>query len=475
MDQLKLGSEYVVEVLGPVSLRGKGEAAKLYAVSRANGDRRVQNGDSIRQGIHRLTCAAHELTAPSAAYLEPRRDAMTSKHLAAATVVILCAACGGADDAGAPADMAPADMASDPAVADPSMAPMFEVDPFWPKPLPNHWLLGSTIGVAVDSREHVWIVHRGNLSNNEIPAALDPPNAEACCFAAPPVLEFDAEGNVVQSWGGPGEGYDWPMSNHGIVVDHMDNVWIGGNGGADSHILKFSRAGDFLMQVGEVGHAQPNSNALNHFSKVAKLQFDADANEIYVADGYGNKRVAVLDASDGTLKRFWGAYGNVPDDSPLPPYSSDAPPAQQFRSPVHCADPSDDGLVYACDRAGNRIQVFQTDGTFVEEMFIERATRGAGALWDLTFSPDADQTFIYVADGMNEKIHVVRREGMEYIYNFGDGGRMAGQFYGMHSIVTDSEGNIYTTETYEGKRVQKHLYRGMGPAPRGSTGVARPN
>ena len=160
---------------------------------------------------------------------------MPSKYLAIAAFVVLCAACGGDAGAGTPMDMA-----SDPAVADGSMAPMFEVDPLWPKPLPNHWLLGSTIGVGVDSRDHVWIIHRGNLANNEIPAALDPPAAEACCFAAPPVIEFDAEGNVVNSWGGPGQGYDWPTSNHGIVVDHMDNVWIGGNGAGDSHVLKFS-------------------------------------------------------------------------------------------------------------------------------------------------------------------------------------------------------------------------------------------
>ena len=394
---------------------------------------------------------------------------MTSKHFVAAALVILCAACSGGGGPGAPADMA-----SDPALSDALMAPMFEVDPFWPKPLPNHWLLGSTIGVGVDSRDHVWIIHRGNLANNEIPAALDPPNADDCCFAAPPVLEFDAEGNVVGSWGGPGAGYDWPTSNHGIVVDHMDNVWIGGNGLGDSHVLKFSRAGDFLMQVGEAGHAEPNSNADNHFSRVAKLSFDADANEMYLADGYGNKRVAVIDATNGDLKRFWGAYGNVPSDTNLGAYDPSAPPTQQFRGPVHCADPADDSLVYVCDRGSDRVQVFQTDGTFVDEIFIEKNTRGAGAVWDVAFSPDPGQTFLYVVDGMNEKVHVVRREGLEYIYNFGDGGRTPGQFYGAHSIATDSRGNIYTTETYEGKRVQKHLYRGMGPAPSGSTGVARP-
>ena len=391
-----------------------------------------------------------------------------SKHLVAVAFVILCAACT-AGSAGEPMDMA-----SDPAVSDGSMAPIFEVDPLWPKPLPNHWLLGSTIGVAADSRDHIWIIHRGNLANNEIPAALDPPIAEECCFAAPPVLEFDAEGNLVGSWGGPGAGYDWPTSNHGIVVDHMDNVWIGGNGAGDSHVLKFSRAGDFLLQVGESGH-DVDSNAENHFSRVAKVTFDAEANEMYLADGYGNKRVAVVDATTGDLKRFWGAYGNVPNDDDLGAYNPSAPPSQQFRNPVHCADPTDDGFVYVCDRPGDRIQVFQKDGTYVDEIIVAGSTLGSGSAWDVAFSPDPDQSFIYMTDGVNEKVHVIRREGLEYLYNFGDGGRTPGQFYGAHSIATDSRGNIFVTETYEGKRVQKFVYKGMGPAPSGSVGVVRPN
>jgi DNA-binding beta-propeller fold protein YncE len=405
---------------------------------------------------------------------------MPSKHLVVAALVLLSAACSGGGGGGA-GGSAGGDgggamaMASDPAVNDASMAPLFEVDPLWPKPLPNHWLLGSTIGVDVDSREHVWIVHRGNLANNEIPAALDPPVAEECCFPAPPILEFDAEGNVVGSWGGPGEGYDWPLSNHGIVVDHMDNVWIGGNGDGDSHMLKFTRTGEFLLQVGQPGHREANSNTSLHYARVAKISFDGPANEMYVADGYLNKRVAVIDATSGDMKRFWGAYGNVPDDANLGAYDPSAAPRQQFGNPVHCADPTTDGFVYVCDRTGDRMQVFQKDGTFVDEIMIEKNTLGSGSVWDVAFSPDPNQSFLYVADGVNEKIHVIRREGLEYIYNFGDGGRYPGQFFGAHSVATDSQGNVYVTETYEGKRLQKFVYMGMGPAPSGSVGVVRPD
>lgn len=214
------------------------------------------------------------------------------------------------------------------------------------------------------------------------------------------------------------------------------------------------------------------------------MRYSAADNEVYIADGYGNKRVAVIDADTGELKRFWGAYGNEPDDAALPRYDLDTAPAHgtvstdksgtpQFRNPVHCADPTNDGLVYACDRPGNRVQVFESDGTFVEEIYLQTRTLGAGAVWDIAFSRDPDQTFAYVADGMNEKVHVLRRKPLEYLYSFGSGGRMAGQFYGTHSIETDRSGNIYTTETYEGKRVQKFRYVGMGN-PTGDVGVAWP-
>jgi len=342
-------------------------------------------------------------------------------------------------------------------------APMFEVDPFWPKPLPNHWILGATIGLAVDSRDHVYIIHRRDTFNErtEIGAATDPIKSD-CCIPAPNVLEFDPDGNLVNHWGGPGEGYDWPSSNHGITVDHKDNIWIGGNGRGDSHILKFTRDGKFLAQFG-AADAGTDSNSQENFGGVAEISFDADANEAYVADGYRNKRVAVLDADTGKLKRYWGAYGNKPDDANLGPFTPGEEPAQQFRNPVHCAQPSNDGLIYVCDRVNNRLQVFKPDGTYITELFVKPNSLGDGAVWDISFSPDPEQRFIYLADGTNRKIFIIERKTLEILTNFGDGGRNPGQFFAVHNIATDSKGNIYTTETYEGKRLQKFVYKGMGP------------
>jgi hypothetical protein len=344
-------------------------------------------------------------------------------------------------------------------------APKFEVDPFWPKPLPNHWLLGSTIGVSVDDQDHVWIIHRGAATLNprtEMSAATDPPTAEECCRPAPPVLEFDPAGHLVGHWGGPGEGYEWPESNHGITVDYKGYVWIGGNGQKDAHVLKFTKEGKFVLQVGRQGKSGGSRDTVN-FGRVAKIFVDPKTNEAYIADGYGNKRVAVIDADTGAFKRYWGAYGNVPDDTPLGPYNPDAPPAQQFRNPVHCAEVSNDGLVYVCDRVNDRIQVFRKDGTFVKEVFIAKRTLGDGSVWDIAFSRDPAQRFLYVADGKNEKVYILDRQSLEILTSFGDGGRQPGQFFAVHSIATDSKGNIYTTETYEGKRVQKFVYKGLAP------------
>ena len=375
-----------------------------------------------------------------------------------------------------------------------TMAPRFEVDPLWPKPLPNHWLLGTVIGVDVDDEDNVWIVHRGSsLDPKEVYATWDPP-ASYCCFAAPPVLVFSQEGDLVQHWGGPGEGFDWPASNHGIDVDHKGNVWIGGNGRGtskelralpehedamgkgfvhDSMVLKFTKGGEFLMQLGKPFEGK-GSHDLKNFKLPAKTLVDPETNELYVADGYGNRRVIVLDADTGEYKRHWGAYGNEPDDTQLPAYTPGDKP-DQFRTPVHGIALSDDGMVYVCDRTNDRLQAFKTDGTFVNETWIEPETLGDGSAFDVAVSRDPGQKYLYVADGANQRIHILDRESLEILTSFGDGGRQPGQFYAVHSIATDSMGNLYTTETYHGRRVQRFVYKGLAPVTARQQGVVWPS
>ena len=386
-------------------------------------------------------------------------------------------------------------------------APRFEVDPLWPKPLPNHWVLGNVIGVATDAQDHIWIIHRqASLEPMENYAAANPPGPKRrpgiieaeCCAPAPPVLEFDQGGNLISSWGGPGEGYDWPETNHGIFVDYKGNVWIGGNGrprpgkaaaasgGAppesqntppgyynDNMVLEFTQSGKFLMQIGKPGQSK-GSNDLENLKGPAKLYVDPKTDELYVADGYGNHRVIVFDASTGKYKRHWGAYGHVPDDTPLGLYNPSDPPAQQFRNPVHCAQLSNDNLLYVCDRVNDRIQVFKPDGTFVKEQILYKNTLGDGSVWDIAFSRDLQQKYIYLADGSNEKVHILDRESLQVLTSFGDGGRQPGEFYAVHSIASDSKGNIYTTETYRGQRVQRFVYKGLAMVTKQDQGVVWP-
>ncbi len=382
-------------------------------------------------------------------------------------------------------------------------APRFEVDPMWPKPLPNHWLMGQTIGVSVDANDHIWIIHRaGSLEPGEQHASASPQIAQ-CCAAAPPVLEFDEEGNLIGHWGGPGNGYDWPESNHGITIDYKGNVWIGGNGrgapaggrgrgrGAedktaynegqvsgvqsfnDNMVLKFTQDGKFLMQIGKPRRSK-GSNDIENLRLPAKTFVDPKTNELYVADGYGNHRVIVFDAETGKYKRHWGAYGHKPDDADMGNYNPSAPPPQQFRNPVHCAELSHDNLLYVCDRVNDRIQVFHPDGSFVKEMFIEKNTLGSGSTWDIAFSKDPQQKYIYLADGENDRVHILDRDSLELLTTFGEGGRQPGEFYGVHSIATDSKGNIFTTETYRGQRVQKFMYKGLAPVTKKDQGVVWP-
>jgi DNA-binding beta-propeller fold protein YncE len=344
-------------------------------------------------------------------------------------------------------------------------APKFEVDPMWPRPMPNRWLIGQAIGLAVDAQDHVWIVHRPDtLSAAEAAADQNPPTG-TCCRRAPPILEFAPDGTLRRSWGGPGEGYEWPESNHGLAIDHKGIVWMGGNVGADSQVLKFTQDGQFIAQFGRSGQNK-GSNDSENFGRPAKIFVDPRENEAYIADGYLNRRVVVIDADTGKFKRYWGAYGARPDDSNLGPYDPAAPPAKQFRTPVHCSDMSVDNLVYVCDRPNNRLQVFTREGTFVKEAFFARKTLGDGAVWDVAFSRDPEQKYLYLADGKNERVYILLRESLEMLSSFGDGGRQPGQFFGVHSIATDSKGNIYTTETYEGRRLQKFVFKGVTMVPR---------
>jgi hypothetical protein len=385
----------------------------------------------------------------------------------------------------------------------PVQAPRFEVDPLWPKPLPNHWVLGSLGGIAVDEQDHIWVLNRGSrtLAANFKQLEFDPPWA-MCCGSAPAVLEFDQAGNLLRHWGGNpgGPGYEWFDQEHGLAVDNKGAVWIGGGAGGDSHLLKFTKDGKFLMQIGKryarLAGGDPNgppqqrvykANSLdtNNFGRPAKIVVDAKSNEAYVADGYLNTRIVVLDADTGKVKRFWGAYGNKPDDSVFEKaqvtgdqkatgYDPAAPPAQQWRHAVHCVMVSKDDLVYVCDRQGDRIQVFTKDGKFLKEAFVAKETRDAGSVWDLAFSADPQQTYLYVGDGENELVHILRRDTLEELTAFGDGGRQPGQFYGVHVIASDSKGNIYTAETYEGHRVQRFLYKGVAPVTKKYQGTVWP-
>jgi DNA-binding beta-propeller fold protein YncE len=356
-----------------------------------------------------------------------------------------------------------------------AQAPKLQVDPLWPKPLPNHWLYGSITGVAVDARDHVWLVHRGAASLNartEMGAATTPPTAEACCVPAPPVLEFDPGGTLVRHWGGRSDKYEWPASPGGITVDANGNVWIaaagwtaapsgGGRGGGtpppappqDAHVLKFSPTGEFLLQIGKAG-APGDSNSRTGLNRPTGVAVDVAANEVYVADGVINRRIVVFDATSGAYKRHWGANENAPDDTDIGAYDPAAAPAKQFRS-VSCVRLSRDGHVYVCDRKNDRIQVFTKQGRFVKQAVIARDTKGEGSVWDIAFSRDPAQRYLFVADGQNQKVHVVRRDTLTEVSSFGGGGRWPGAFYGVGSVAVDSKGNVYTGESYEGKRLQK--------------------
>ena len=332
--------------------------------------------------------------------------------------------------------------------------PQYKVDPFWPKPLPGNWMLGHVAGIAVDKNDNVWIVHRpASLLDDEKGALKNPPETK-CCTPAPAVMQFDSAGNLLRSWGGPGQGYDWPEVEHGLFVDGDNNVWVGGNGGKDHQILKFTQDGKFLQQLGRPGKSE-GSNSTTQLGRPAHMQVDATANELYVADGYGNRRVVVFDAKTFAYKRHWGAYGDKPHDDKLPPYNPKAALMRSFASPVHCVRLSNDGQVYVCDRANDRIQVFEKSGKFVREIRVEPETLQNGSVWDMVFTEDAAQRHMIVANGANGYLLVLDRASGQVLGTFSRPGRMAGELRWVHNLAIDSKGNLYTAEVGFGRRAQK--------------------
>ena len=350
---------------------------------------------------------------------------------------------------------APADSGSSAAAT-----PRFRVDAAWPQALPNNWILGQVSGIATDADDHVWVLQRpGSLTEDERGATLNPPQSK-CCAPAPPVLEFDGAGKLVRSWGGPGAGYDWPQNEHGIHVDAKGYIWITGNGETDGQILKFTRDGKFVMQIGTSGPQTHNAD-LTRLGQPAGVEVDAATNEVYVADGYYNKRVIVFDADSGAYKRHWGAYGQPPSDAEKPNTRRTAPPTAaqltSFGNPVHCVRVARDGLVYVCDRLNNRVQVFQRDGRFVKEFSVEPRTAGNGSVWDMVLSRDPPQRWLFMADGRNNQVLTLLRETGEVQATLGRPGRYAGEFHWVHTMAIDSQGNLYSGEVDTGKRAQKFV------------------
>ena len=376
------------------------------------------------------------------------------------SLAILAAACG--------ADQAPPMAETEAAAADAvgaTMAdsevpgfevPRFEVDPEWPN-LPNDWKLGITSSIAVDANDHVWILHR--------PRILHRPSD------APPVVEIDADGNYVQGWGGMSDEYDWPHSEHGIAIDDDGNVWITGNNpypgtgedDSDDMLLKFTRDGEFLMQLGGRNTSKGNTDT-------ESLQTATDLavhnGEVFISDGYGNRRVIVFDAATGAYKRMWGAFGNdAVDDPPAEDLErmaagqpGDGP--QQFSGVPHNIGVSNDGIVYVSDRGNRRIQAFTTEGEYLAQGFVNRDAEGLTTA-GVAFSPDPGQRFLYTPDFHWGHVWILDRSTLRVLDHFGEQSEQPGDFRQPHDLATDSQGNLYVAEVGPGARAQKLVYTGL--------------
>jgi DNA-binding beta-propeller fold protein YncE len=330
----------------------------------------------------------------------------------------------------------------------------FTVDPYWPRPLPNDWIIGSVTGVFVDAQDHVWVTHLiETLTEEEIAAAQEPPIA-TCCMPAPSVIEFDHDGNVVQAWGDPSQDISvYPRNPHGIFVDHNDFVWVGTY--QHHRVQKFSRTGELLMTIGRFDETAGSSDT-TLLGGPAGIWVDPTSNEVFIADGYRNRRVIVFDGATGAYLRHWGANGQPPVDGQVPEGTT-----QQF-STVHGITGSRDGLIYVADRRGNRVQVFRQNGEFVAEQVVAPATRASGSAFVPVLSVDPEQRWLYLADGTNHKVWVLQRSDLAIMGGFGKGGHFLGQFLRPHGMSIDSQGNLYVGEASTGRRVQKFSVSG-GP------------
>jgi DNA-binding beta-propeller fold protein YncE len=433
-------------------------------------------------------------------------------------------------------------------------SPGFVLDPAWPQPLPHHWVIGDVGGIAVDKHDHIWVYHRPRSVTNSDAGMQGPVSTNAkgvpisalgfprpyggpsnnCCMPAPSILVFDKAGKLLQSWGGPGDpgflqtkcreadGCIWPSREHGIYVDQNDFVYVGGNGqarnfhgqfpwapnfGNDSQILKFKADGTFVYQIGTAGAKGPNSNDTNGGVNgtpepywPADMTVDPKTNLMYIADGYGNRRVLIVDAATGKYVGHFGAYGQNPvvgengggenagEDAGSWPadFKAGNMKPKFFRSPLHCAKLANDGLLYVCDRGNNRVQIFKASEVgkpcsnpegevgkcgFVGEIHVAPQTIG-GTSGTVNFSTDAKQSCIYVADLGNDVIYVINRQNLTELSRFGGGGRQAGEFHWPHMVATDSEGNVYVGEVDGAARAQKFLrYGALGCSGTGNPDV----
>ena len=348
--------------------------------------------------------------------------------------------------------------------------PRFEVDPSWPK-LPSKWVWGQVSSVSIDTQGHAWILQR--------PTSVRKDQRDKG-MAAPPVLEFDENGNFLQAWGGPGQGYDWPETEHGIYADPRGFIWLGGNGRTDHHLVKFTRDGKFVSQIGKKGASKGNKDTEN-VNQAADVFYHAPTNELLVADGYGNKRIVVFDGDTGKFKRMWGAFGNEPldnvpeekkvaEDERIPAKEATGRGPEQFVRPVHAVRVSNDGLVYVSDRGGRRVQVFTLDGKYQTQVFIDRYCEaphcGNGqTVASTAFSHEPDQKYLYVASRSPARLWILDRKTLQPLDSFGRNGIAPGEFYVMHHMNVDSKGNLYVTEVQDGKRIQKFVFKGYTTTP----------